>query len=1028
MKSKFTWILTLCLAFFIQFSFAQEKTVTGTVVSKTDKMSMPGVNVVVQGTTRGVQTDLNGNFSIKASAGQKLVFSFLGSKTQVVAVGSSNVIKVQLEDENVQLGDVVVEGYNITRTKSKSNVSSVTVSAKAMEGRPNASFVQSLQSQVAGLNISTGSGQPGSSSTVILRGVGSLTGKVEPLYVIDGVPLNSDNFRSLNPDDIESVSVLKDAGATSIYGSRAASGVIVVKTKKGGFDAGLKVKYSSNTGFSTLQENRYNLMNSAQLLELERKKGVGQGAGFMVNTGKLNVAWAANPAVYNAELAAKADTDWTKVFFRTGVTQNHVLNLTSGSKSMSSFTSFGYFDQQGILQNTDIKRFSFRSNIDGKSKNDKFQYGTNLSINFSRSNTMSGIGTGSINQNPIIGAFSAVPYISPSEYVDGADVNAKYQGSGTLIYTPLMLMDKLETSRSTADEVKAIASIMGSYKIAKDWIVGSNFGLDYTQIDSFSHLDPGAFNSIVFQSSNNYLGTEGHSYGRDAAFNWNNRLNYNKLFAEKHAVDVTFFTEYFKTQNNSFGFTQNGLDPKTTSPGAGTGYLGTIPLNGPDQYVPTVGASTATAGLFSYFVVADYDYEGKYGFGATVRRDASSRFADSNKWGTFFSLSGRWNLDREKFMENSVFDVLKLRGSYGTNGNQDIANGTYSALNATKELYDTGSGYMNQPTYVISQLANPDLKWETSVQGNIGVDFEMFKNRFRGAFDVYNKTTTDLYQPVQISAINATTSILANFGEMYNRGVELNLAYDILKNYYGFNFTLKGNGSYNKNRITEIPNETGLVDNGAVVNAEGHRINEFYMVRYIGVNPGNGNLLFLDKDGNPTENPDRDKDRVFTGKSAIPAYQGGFGFDADYKGFFFNTQFSFVADVYRLNNDLASYQSPVDIGTFNKSSDLDRAWTVDNRHTDIPSLFYSNTSADAGSTRYLQDASYLRLKFATFGYTFSKKDLKKTPFTAVKTFVNAENMLTWSKWRGADAESTRSADQNAYPTPKTVSFGLNLEF
>ena len=219
MKSKFTWILTLCLAFFIQFSFAQEKTVSGTVTSKTDKMTMPGVNVVVQGTTRGVQTDFHGKYSIKVAVGQKLVFSFLGSKNQTVTVGSSNTINVQLEDDTTQLTEVVVEGYGITRTKKTSNVASVTVSSKTLEGRPNANFVQSLQSQVAGLQISTGSGQPGANSTVILRGVGSLTGKVEPLYVIDGVPMSSDNFRSLNPDEIESISVLKDAGATSIYGS-----------------------------------------------------------------------------------------------------------------------------------------------------------------------------------------------------------------------------------------------------------------------------------------------------------------------------------------------------------------------------------------------------------------------------------------------------------------------------------------------------------------------------------------------------------------------------------------------------------------------------------------------------------------------------------------------------------------------------------------------------------------------------------------------------------------------------------------
>ena len=259
--------MTLCLAFFVQFSFAQEKTVTGIVTSKSDKMTMPGVNVVVQGTKRGVQTDFDGGYAIKASVGEKLVFSIVGSKPVVVVVGGQSRVNVQLEDDNTVLENVIVEGYNVTRTKAKSNVASVTVSAQTIEGRPNASFIQTLQAQVAGLNITSGTGQPGGNSQIIIRGTGSINGKVEPLFVIDGIPLNNDNFRSINPDDIESVSVLKDAGATSIYGNRGANGVIIVKTKKGNFDSALSVKYSSTTGFSTLQNTDYNLMNSQELAD-----------------------------------------------------------------------------------------------------------------------------------------------------------------------------------------------------------------------------------------------------------------------------------------------------------------------------------------------------------------------------------------------------------------------------------------------------------------------------------------------------------------------------------------------------------------------------------------------------------------------------------------------------------------------------------------------------------------------------------------------------------------------------------------
>ena len=344
MKSKFTWILTLCLAFFIQFSFAQEKTVSGTVTSKYDNMTLPGVNVVVQGTTRGVQTDFSGTFAIKASVGDRLVFSIVGSKTVVVTVGAQNKINVVLEDDTTMLESVIVEGYNVTKTKAKSNVASVTVSAKTIEGRPNASFIQTLQAQVAGLNVTSGTGQPGGNSQIIIRGTGSVNGKVEPLFVIDGIPLNSDNFRSINPDDIESVSVLKDAGATSIYGNRGANGVIIVKTKKGEFDSPLSIKYSSTTGFSTLQNTKYNLMNAQQLLTLERSFGRGRGFTNGPNGGPMT----------DAQIAATPSTDWNDYFFRSGVTQNHVLSLASGGKNTTSFTSIGYFDQQGILKGSDL--------------------------------------------------------------------------------------------------------------------------------------------------------------------------------------------------------------------------------------------------------------------------------------------------------------------------------------------------------------------------------------------------------------------------------------------------------------------------------------------------------------------------------------------------------------------------------------------------------------------------------------------------------------------------------------------------
>nr|WP_314839023.1 SusC/RagA family TonB-linked outer membrane protein [uncultured Flavobacterium sp.] len=1020
MKSKFTWIMTLCLAFFIQFSFAQEKTVSGTVTSKSDKMTMPGVNVVVQGTKRGVQTDFNGGYAIKASVGERLVFSIVGSKTVTVVVGGQSRVNVQLEDDNMVLENVIVEGYNVTKTKAKSNVASVTVSAQTIEGRPNASFIQTLQAQVAGLNITSGTGQPGGNSQVIIRGTGSINGKVEPLFVIDGIPLNNDNFRSINPDDIESVSVLKDAGATSIYGNRGANGVIIVKTKKGSFDSPLSVKYTSTTGFSTLQKTDYNLMNAQELLTTERAFGRGRGFTRGPNGGPMT----------DAQIAAAPNTNWNKYFFRTGVTQNHVVSLSGGGKNSTAFTSLGYFDQQGILKGTDLKRFSFRSNLTGKSNNDKFAYATTTSINFSRRNEANSIGTGGVNQNYVLGANNSAPYISPNEYSTSQQLLADYNAQGgTLLLTPLFLIDKLKQFENRLDELKGLINLDGSYKITNDLTLGTALSLDYTQENSYTWQSPTGFNTLLFPATAFAQDSENQFFSRDLALSSTTRLNYSRSFNEKHTINAGAYLEYIKSNRNAFTFTQRGLNPKTTSPGAGTGYI----LDGTtdDRNVPLVSASKAITGLFSYFATLDYDYDSKYGFGATVRRDASSRFDKDYRWGTFYSLSGRWNIDKEAFMQGSVFSGLKLRGSYGTSGNQDIINAVYGALNNTRELYASATGYNGSQSFVLNRLGVPDLQWETTAQANVGVDFEVFKSRLRGSFDVYRKKTTDLFLGVPLSSINAITAINKNFGSLKNEGVEATLNYDLIKakDLGDFTMTLNFNGSYNKNTILDVAGTTGVIDNGTTVIQEGRTIDEFFLTRYAGVNPANGNLLFLTAAGQVTENPNITGDRVLTGKSRIPLYQGGFGFNTKYKGFYFDTNFSFAAEVYRIDFDLQGLQNPTNnIGVFNVSADLLNAWTPTNRVTDIPSLRATNYAAQNNSDRYLVDASYVRLRFASFGYDVPKKLIEKTPFKSVRMFVQGENLVTFSKWRGWDAESPRTADQYQYPTPKIYSVGLQLEF
>lgn len=1007
MKSKFTWIFTLLLAFFIQFSFAQKRTVTGVVSDS--KGALPSATIKVVGTQKGIEADMEGRYAIEVAPGDKLEFSFVGFATQVIPVGNQTTINVTLVEDVVEIGVVVVDSYR-SQSKPKSANAVAVVTSKTIEGRPNASFVQTLQGQVPGLNISSGSGQPGSNNTtVILRGAGSVNGNIEPLYVIDGVPQNSDNFRSINPGDIESVSVLKDAGATAIYGNRGANGVIVVKTKRASYDSSLSIKYIGQTGFSQMQNNKYHTMNSQQLLGLQKVYNSGGRGANMTD----------------AEIAAARTYKWTDYFYRTGVTHNHQLSLTAGSKNLTSYTSLGFNDTEGILKGSDLKRFNFRSNLSGKSNDEKFNYSSVFTANFSRSNLVSSLGTGGVNQNYVLGAVQAVPYLYPEDYPGSAWLANE---SANLEYTPWYLQDKLNGFTNLSEEVKGIGQLQASYKITPDLVAATQFGLDYTQINGLTTVAPDSFNGLYFRADGqDYGGSMSESFSRSVAMTTTTSLSYSKTFAEKHSIDAGVYTEYLRANGKTFGYTQNGLNPIFYADGTSNGW---IPYQSSNNfYVPEASASKSKAGLFSYFATADYDYDSKYGLSGTVRRDASYRFAGDYRWGTFWSISGRWNIDKEKFMEGSKFTMLKLRASYGTTGNQDIlSTGVFGASTLTRPQYGISSGYNNNVGYNLTQLPKGDLRWEIVTQTNIGTDFEVFNKRLRGTVDVYRKITSDLFQPVQISAVNGTSDIYANYGSLSNKGIELKLDYDVIAT-KDARLTVNFNGSYNKNKIIDLPSSTGTNWDGSSLNGlrEGGPLYEYYVTRYAGVNPANGNLLFYTKDGAVTENPTQ-SDRVWTNKSLYPKYQGGFGLDGEYKGVFATAMFTYVLKSYRFDQDYESLMDPTDSDLFNKSQDLLNYWTPDNRVTSVPALYATNASLGNFSDRFLMDASYVRLRYITVGYNFNKELLKATPFSTIRVYGQAENLATWSKWRGFDAESNRAGDFAQYPTPKIFTFGLEVQF
>jgi TonB-linked SusC/RagA family outer membrane protein len=1022
MKTKLNGILTLLLALVVQVAFAQQ-TVTGKV---TDPAGEPilGATVLIRGSSNATTTDFDGNYSITANPNDILSYRFSGYEAATITVGVQLVINVSMK---TSLDAVVVTGYR-TSTQAKSNVSVSTVTSATIENRPNASFAQTLSGQVAGLNIQTSSGQPGANSLIQLRGVGSISGNTEPLFILDGSPIDEDNFRSLNPQEIESVTVLKDAGATSIYGNRGSNGVIIIKTRQGSFNQPLKINATSIFAYTSLPTADYGYMNSQEYLTIERSRN----AGFGANGIDFDVRDASIPSapLTDAEIAAYPTTDWRKVFFRTGTSKNSTVTLSSGGENSRQFTSIGYFDQDGILVQSNLQRFNIRSNVSGNSKNGRFDYALNLNTNYSKSDEPSNIGTGAVNRNFVLGATLSVPYLSRADYINSRTLVDQSASTDALFRrTPLLLLDLLAQQQRQDEEVKVVGSMNFGYKLSDNITVRSITGIDY-QNEIASFLQPsGGWNALYFANDDNegLSGVQTINSSRQFSINQLTSLNYNKTFNEKHTLNAGLYTEYFKAHFRGFGIRQEGLDPRTTAFMDGSGNIADNPDN--DLFVDTTNAQSLNSGLFSYFGSADYDYDSKYGLGLTLRRDASSRFSNTNRWATFYSVSARWNIDKEEFWgPNNPFDALKLRGSYGTTGNQNISGGGYfSGLNLTRDQFATGAGYAGNNGLFPTVFGNSALLWETSKQYNVGVDFALLDNRLRGSFDAYYEDTEDLFQSAPISGTVGTGgySLNANFGLLTNKGFDFELRYDLLRpasgNPGGLAINVNFIGNVNENIIRDLPTEDGTDQN---LGREGGPIGDYFTIPYAGVNPANGNLLFRDIDGNLTESPNADTDRRFLGKNLTPEFQGSFGLNVDYKNFFLQTQWNYATGLDRFDNDLNSVYDPTQIGQFNVSRDLFRAWTPDNRITDIPSLDATNINA-FGSTRFLKKADYLRLRFISFGYGFDRTVLEKINLTNLRIFVNAENLVTFTEWRGFDASSNTNGTYT-YPTPRIVSLGVEI--
>jgi len=990
MKKFLLLSFMLTFAFAFSDSWAQERTVSGKVTSVTTGESLPGVNVVLKGTTTGTVTDIDGNYKLTVpSDGGTLVFSFIGLATEEAQIGSRSVIDLQMSDDVQELSEVVVTGYG-SESKAKLSGSVSTVDARTIEQVPIASFEQILQGQSPGLLITSGSGQPGTNAVrVRIRGNGSINGGNDPLYVVDGVPIGNDDIATLNPNDFESVNVLKDASSTAIYGSRGANGVIVITTKGGRTDGTARVTYRTQYGISQLARENFDMMNSTEKIAFEQFVNRGPTAGLDPN---------------NPDDASELDrlrginTNWRDVYLRDGTTQSHEISLSGGDDKFKYFSSANYFDQEGTAINSDFERYTLRFNMYANAT-DKLRFGLNSSVGYSQSNFAPGAGVNLAN--PFAAAYLANPYNRPFDPETGELLTGGgLSGANSL--------ERLLRNTDLQNEVKVVLSFFGEYEIIEGLNFRSTFGIDYTQEDNEFFIPPNTFAGQNVGNGNQ--GQYGKDFFRDFQYVWTNILTYDFEIGSRHDFTVSAGTETIDNYFESFGFDGFGINPKLPN------SLNGVTPGSADGFIPTLGGIKTTNSLQSYFGILQYSLDDKYNLKLSLRRDGSSRFGEDNQFATLWSVGGSWNINRESFLSGSDFiSNLKLRASYGVVGNQ-VGIGNFQALGTFGSVnYGPSTGLA--PT----GIGNPTLKWEIQNQANIGVDFGFLNDRITGNVDVYNSITDDLFIDTQLSRTTGFTVLETNAGQVRNRGIEFAVSAEVLR-IGDFSWTLGGNISYNDNEILDL-GQVSEFEQGTSIIREGLPIGSQFVVEWAGVNPANGQPLYRDLDGEVTTTFDAGNAVANFGTSEPPTI-GGINTELRYKGFTLTGLMVFAEGYSRFNNQTFFQENP-NFAQFNLSRIMNTMWKQPGDITDIQSFAFGRQF----SSKDIEDASFMRLRNVTLSYNFPSSLLQRVELIqSVRLFLQGQNLATWTEWTGFDPEDNNNIGQFEYPVPRTYTIGLDITF
>ena len=986
-----------CLFLSIGMAMAQTH-VSGIVTSSEDGEPVIGATVKVVGSqTAGTVTDIEGRFSLSVSKpGVELEFSSIGMVSKRVKASENMTVVLQVDSHTLE--QVVITGYGSAKKLGSVVGSIASVDKKKLESIVTPNFTDALAGQVSGLSVLSGAGDPSQSATIRLRGINSIQSSSQPLFILDGAPIDAAFYATLNPADIESITVLKDAASTAIYGARAANGVIVLTSKQGKYSEQVSLSVRAQYGIAGPTSDGVEMMNSKQYVKFRDLIGqpVSDEVRTLVDKYNINTNWR-DEMIDNA--APTLDVNAT---------------MQGGGQTVNYYISFNHHKQDGLIEMSKMHRNTLNARINARlNRFFKIGFTTNLGVQrYSQNAEWSATGT-IYAANPLVFARKAMPFDTPYQYtIDENGKMIKGDRAIGLKYSGIVMpwwynahrnyyRNKLTLNTSVTETFTPLEGLTFQ-------ALQSINGLESMNHGSFSPYD--AFVDGMGNKIDAMKGSVSASSSRYYQFTLSHTAEWRKQFGD-HYVGILLGEETrIERSRGLSAYSEGQTDSRLLLLPHGTTVA-------PGDLGDSFGEEVAN----SLFANAEYNYKEKYYVTGSIRRDGSSKFAPGHRWGTFWSAGAKWDLKKEDFLKDVEWlNDLSLSVNYGTTGN-DSGTGSYGYFGS----YGVGGLYNGESSLGIASMSNPDLTWETTAKWNVGLNFSIF-DRAHFQVDFYRNKSTDMLMSIPYSMTTGFSSGIGNVAAMTNTGVEANVDVDILKT-KDFYWSFKANVGYNKNEITELfqgRDEYVLALTGLKM-AVGHAYGEFFQVRFAGVDPMTGAPLYYDKDGNKTKKFNEERDAVFLGKKRYAPWTGGFGTNFRYKNVSLIADFAWVAGKYMMINDDYFIANPQLATGWNQRVEMLNIWTTPGQITDIPGAKYDVQFTD----QMLQNASFLRMKTLSIQYEFPKKWMQATRYIkGVKVFGIARNLFTITPFEGYDPEPDQNLVQFNYPNTRQFVFGAEISF